>query len=238
MRTLSKSSITMAALLGFSLFGFSATAASAEESLESTVDDHYAWFLENGVPAHTAEQLVENMDSGILLDSMSGEDPLAIETNTEAGWIVTRETFEDGSVNVSWIETPEAEAEALLDFLPEGQIAPTSVGSCARTEGGLYWGQYYECAVYGANGYLTMMFYADYGRASGASTIGSVYSPYAYAVGGTAPTPTLSITKSSGTASSPAVATAITQYSSTATSFTATLRLHVSPSSAWSTQTF
>lgn len=188
-----------------------------------------AWLIQNGVEASTASALAASVEQGHLLDSMTDAEPVATNVTEEDGWLVSRAEFEDGSVSVSRLEMPQAETTG---------IGARAVGTCAQVNSGSYWVQYNECAIYGSNGYLEISFRADYNRASGGSGISSIYSPYQYANAGTATTPVLQTVRSTGNASKEALATATSQYSSKAVSFTAVLRLHVSPASAWTSQSF
>jgi len=208
-----------------------ATPANADESVDQR---QYSWYIDNGVDATTADALIDKFNSGTLLDSMNGSAPTRTQTADEAGWIVTRAWFADGSISVSKLETPQASAAAARSGLIVG---PRSVGNCSSVVGGSGYANYYDCAVAGSNGaYLELGFRADYTRVSnGTGVINRVGSPYQYAAGGTASTPVLTITKANG---SPATAQAVSQYSSATTSFTARLYLNVNGSSAWSSQTF
>ncbi|GAB3150702.1 hypothetical protein GCM10027058_15420 [Microbacterium neimengense] len=224
----------MAAILGSTVLactvGLSGTAVAAETTVD---DEQYSWYVENGVQPDVAQDLIEKFNSGVLPDSMTGTEPVSSTTSAEAGWIVTRDTFADGSISISKLETPQA-TESSDDFTTK------SVGSCSSSIGGSGFANYYDCAVTGSNGvYLDVEFRADYTRVSnGAGIINAVRSPYAYAIGGQATTPVLRIDRSNGTMSDPARATATSQYSSTATSFTAVVTLKVNGQQAWSEQNF
>ncbi|MCC4909084.1 hypothetical protein [Microbacterium sp. cx-59] len=209
--------------------------ASSATADELSVDEQQrSWYLENGVSPDVADELIADFNAGDLPDSMTGVEPVSSVTDDKDGWITTRNEFPDGSISVSRLETPEAAAAA------PGDVAARSVGSCTSTLGGSGFVNYYDCAVTGSNGaYLDVEFRADYTRVSnGAGIINRVASPYSYAIGGTATTPELRITRANGTVSNPARATATSQYSSAASSFTAVLTLNVTGSQAWSSQNF
>ncbi|GAA0422869.1 hypothetical protein [Leifsonia naganoensis] len=224
---------TVTGILAAGIVVVGAVAAAAPATADDSVDQRqYSWYIDNGVTPETANALIAKFNSGTLLDSMNGSEPVRVQRANEAGWIVTRAWFEDGSLSVSKLETPEASRAR-----PAGQIGTRSVGNCSRVVGGSGFANYYDCAASGSNGvYLEIGFRADYTRVTnGTGVINRVGSPYQYAAGGTASTPVLTITKASG---APATAQAVSQYSSTATSFTARLYLNVNGSSAWTTQSF
>lgn|GEM_PF-2983338 len=195
----------------------------------------YQWLLDNGVAPLAAKEIVKRAAAGDLPDSMTGEEPISVQTRESSDWIVTTATYPDGSVSVSKMEQPKQWLSA------PPLVTPYGVGACVAV-GGSGYASYYDCRVTGSNGlWLDVEFIADYTRVSnGNATIHAVRGPYVWSAGGTATVPVLSITKAKGSPSSPAKAQAQTQFTSIGgwVSGTYYLYLHVTGGSAWSTQTF
>ncbi|MBB5844911.1 hypothetical protein HD599_003234 [Conyzicola lurida] len=184
------------------------------------------WYLAHGVDEDVAASLVAKFNSGELLDSMKADSvPVDIATVTTADEEITTSTFADGSVSVVALETPK----------PADPNA-RGIGTCSSITSGTGYTNYTNCDIWGSNAYLELHFRADYTRSGGTNgSIARVGSPYQYATGGTATTPQLSITRSFSSAAGPATAQGVSQYSSSATTFTAYLYLKVAANATTST---
>lgn len=213
-----KKLLKIAAIVGLAMA--LSTAPLSAQAQDASVDDQVKdWYLSNGVSPIVAENLIEKFNSGELLDSMRGAAPIATQSAVTGGVQKTISTFADGSVSVTEIEIPVATT---------GEIRPFAIGNCSSTQSGSGYVNYYDCAISGSNAYLEIQFRANYTRTSaGVGSISYVGSPYVWALGGTATTPTLAITKSVSNASGPASAQATTQYSSATLSHSARLYLKV-----------
>ncbi|MFF2389372.1 hypothetical protein [Agromyces sp. NPDC058104] len=224
--------------LGLAISAVGVLPANASESPETA--DLRAWYEQVGVDDATANELITKINRGELPDSVEGAlSPADVTISEENGWTVTRSTYPDGSVALTYLELPEAEGLPALASLnsTEAAIEPMSVGNCSSTEGGSGYASYYDCGVIESTDLITMSFRANYTRtSSGVGTISSAYSPYVYTNAGSAPTPTLTINRPSGTVSNPAQARAVTQFSGASGGFTAYLYLNVHGGSAWSSK--
>ncbi len=202
-----------------------------------------AWYTEAGVGEATADNLVDKFSKGELPNSASeSAQPADVSVGEEDGWIVTRSTYPDGSIALTYLELPAAEglpdsASGLSLQSSDEIVTPMSVGECSSSSTGSGYVSYTDCAVYEYTDLLTMSFRANYTRtSSGDGFITYVSSPYVYTSGGSAPTPTLTITRSQGNVATPAQARAVTQFSGISGSFTAYLYLNVHGGSAWSSK--
>jgi len=233
---LKRSTITLLSILLTMPLAFGTATASIASGASSNWDEtdalQYEWYRSNGVSSNTAIALIEQFNSGIPLDSMTGGQPGSVLITETSEEIETKYTFSDGSISISTLEKPAAGSGSLYQSM--------AVGGCNSVVSGSGYANHYDCAVAGTNGvYLTIQFRADYTRSSsGLGIINALRSPSASAGGGTATTPVLSITRKQGYSSSPARAQATTQFSNTGASYTARLFLNVHGGNAWTTQDF
>jgi hypothetical protein len=187
------------------------------------------FFEDYGVPSDTAEALIAKLKAGESWESTK-KDAVAVSEKTEvtADSVESVKTFSDGSITVTAIGGDAG--------TPKGTVSTQAdkYHKCARTQQGSGYVNYYECTVSGKNGLLEMVFHADYTRTPSGAIINRAYSPYAYTTGGTAATPSLSVTRKNSSGSSPAEAHAQTQFkaSNNGQSFTAHLYLRVTASAA------
>ena len=194
--------------------------------------DHaqYQWYVENGVEAETAIELIEKFNNGERIDSLSSVTPVHETRTVENGFNKTRYEYPDGSISLSEIQVPDQVVSTYA-------VVPTSVGSCYSSSSGPGWVQYFDCLVRESNGvWFTMEFRASYIRASnGTGTITSASSPYIHAPGGNATTPVFQTVVLTG---NPAHLTAESQYNFgwPIGSGTARINLYVNGSTAWTTR--
>lgn len=215
---------------------FAPAAASADENSE--IYDHvYGWYVDHGVAPETAKGLALGYLVGDMPDS---SDPNAVPVSTETtrvgAWLITIRKFNDGSVTESRIEAPIPTAGGGL--VGGRTVAPNSVGSCYAVNTGSGYVSYIGCRVEESSSFLVISFRADYTRNSGGTgAISAVNSPYVWAAGGTAPTPTLTITRAlSSGASYPATAQAATTFSTPFSSGQVYVYLKVTGASATSSR--
>lgn len=182
--------------IGALLLPTSALAAPAPSALSPSDEQEVrAWFEAYDVDESTIDSLIQNFNDGELWKSMEEDSvPERVYTHEdELGVPEQVAEYSDGSITVtSFISEKHA----------SGTVQPyaTTYRSCARTQSGSGWANYYECTVSAKTGVLEVVFHADYYRTTAAGGIYSAYSPYAYTTGGSANTPSLKVTraKSSG----------------------------------------
>lgn len=215
-----------------------AISASASASTDdAAVSAHMRnWYASRGVPEGTYGPLVDHFLAGTLMDSMQADQtPTTVKQIQRGGFTVTQSTFADGSISETEIQNPNTGTSVAAS---SRAVAPQSVGQCASTTPSHYDTRYNNCVVAADNSFLQITFHATYDIVQGDNNdlINEVTAPYAYAINGTAPTPTLKITKKSENASGPATATASTVYNSSrgGGSFTASLSLKVGSNKATS----
>jgi hypothetical protein len=210
-----------------------ASAASDDAAVSAHMRD---WYAARGVPERTYGPLVDHFLSGTLMESMQeGRSPSAVKTIQRDGFTVTQSIFEDGSISETEIQNPSAGASSSVS---QRSVTPQSVGQCASTTPSHYDTRYNNCVVAADNSFLQIAFHTTYDLVQGDNNdvINEVSAPYAYAIGGTAATPSLKITRKTENASGPATATASTAYNSSrgGGSFTASLSLKVGNNKATS----
>ncbi len=232
-RKLSKRSVRMMTITSCIAAGLvlaPAISASAAPAGDPSVGQHLRdWYASYDVPEGIYGPLVDKFLAGSPLDSMTeGQTPVSQRTIQRDGEAQTVYTYADGSISESGIEIPTTASASTR------AVSPQSVSHCSSTTPSHYDTVYHNCVVDASNGVLDMSFHATYDIVQGNynDLIKDVSTAYAYAQGGTAETPSLKITKQKEDASGPATATAKTQYSSSATSFTASLTLKVGSNTA------
>ncbi|WP_156876626.1 hypothetical protein [Microbacterium luticocti] len=203
-----------------------ATAANADEGRTSSAySEIYQWYVDHGVENDVAAQLAENiLDGNMPLSSRSDAMPVSEDRYRDGGWVVTVRHFADGSLTESRLEEPAPPVS--------GGVRPMTVGSCEGTSSGTNYINYSNCRVEEKTAYLVLSFRADYTRAYGVGVIDAVRQPYSYSVGGTAATPSLSITKSASNSSGPATAVGRTVFKTLYSSATVSIKLSVNGTSA------
>lgn len=118
--------------------------------------DHY------GVAPEIQDALVAKLESNGSLDASSAyAEPVSVDTDTTASVTVTVETFADGSIRVSGIETAPGDDESTggIGLLDAG------VTDCKSTSG-TGWVHYTGCRVFSANGTQNISFKVDYEKYS------------------------------------------------------------------------
>lgn len=200
------------------------------------------------VSAPQIKKLAQKVSSGVTLDA-DKEDRSAVSRDIEtvAGYIETTETFEDGSVAFSFIETPEAipleasdEVKMTIKLVSNDKsylpIAhPASVGSCLGGNSGSGYATWRDCRVAGTSGSVSIYFRATYTIVNGGyDTITDTNSPSHFVEGGTATRPYLKINRPKETASAGAQATAKTVFTRwSGSSSEHVLALNVRGNTAW-----
>ena len=176
--------------------GLAAPALAAPATAESVAGDteEVRQFLEDhGVDAQTQDTLLDALANGEVWDSMSA-DALPVSTRSEVTTDSTStiETFADGSIVVTEIETPQ---EA------RGGVAAKAVTGCRTTVSGTGYSNRYDCKASASTGLVLMGFYISYSITGSWDSIIEVHSPYGQCSGGTCTSPTLSVQKSTENAS-------------------------------------
>lgn len=145
---------------------------------ESEVNDLLNFFTSNGVENTKALELLEKVDSGVILNSMdenfSDSGVLTSETLSLTGVLKQVYTYPDGSISVNEVYRPET-----------ALISPMSVtGGSVTTGSG--WMSIKGAKVYASVGVATCFFYADYTFASRAyDQINRIYDASITTIGGT-----------------------------------------------------
>jgi hypothetical protein len=207
--------------------------ANTHTKADSTDSKILDWFANHGASQSVAHRLLAEFHAGIPWDSLKGNvTPSSLVTSQEGALSVTTATYPDGSISVSKTQNSSPSSSNGVTVTPMAQV-----GSCDGSSSGSGWIYRTNCYVEGDNALIMVSFRADYYLVSqGYDLISAVRSPYEYTIGGTAATPILAITKANETSTGPATATATTQYSSSATSFTARLTLRVGSNTTSATQ--
>jgi len=227
---------TMCTVVGLTLVpAVSASATSDDAAITAHMSD---WYAARGVPEATYGPLIDRFLDGGMMDSMrEGQSPASVKVLQRDGFTVTQYVFADGSISETEMQNPNAGGGA---GIPRRAVTPQSVGQCASTTPSHYDTRYNNCVVAADNSFLQVAFHATYDIVQGDNNdlINEVSAPYAYAIAGTAPTPSLKITKRNENASGAATATATTVYNSSrgGGSFTASLSLKVGNNKATSTK--
>lgn len=83
-------------------------AAPVGESIDYSisVDEVESFLLEQGVEQDVVDDLVESVEDGDPIGSLAGLDPIDETTTRKNDLVITTETFEDGSVEVTTLEQP------------------------------------------------------------------------------------------------------------------------------------
>ena len=235
---LATATATASAIVIVIALGAGGGAARADFTDEYT--QAYSWYVDRGVAPETAEQLADEITHGRLpMSADSREAPTKVVTVRDGEWVVTTRTYADGSIAEARVESPTptlspSKAAAIRYGAESGGAQLLSVGSCEAYSSGSGYVSYTGCRAEEATASVVMSFRADYWRASsGSGGITAVRTPYVWVSGGTAATPTLTINKSSGNASSPAKATGTTVFNTAYSSGQISLFLYVTGSSAW-----
>ncbi|MDZ8276526.1 hypothetical protein R2Q81_11290 [Microbacterium aquimaris] len=119
----------------------------------------------HGVEEATRDTLVAKLESGELLDSQNGSEPVSTSTTTTGGYEVTISTYADGSVSESRVELPTS-AET------PGLVTPFGVTGCSGTATSRQ-----GCLVDRWDGVIRQSFRADFTYVTnGYDRIDSVYS--------------------------------------------------------------
>ncbi len=201
-----------------------AVPAQASEDVDWT---HLIEFnSQHGVSPEDQSTLLEKAKAGLLPDSMTGSEPVAVETPDDLTRI---DRFEDGSVLVTTLEQPA--------ITKPGQITPLGIAGCSLSSGGGY-AAYSGCQVSQASSYATLSFTANYTRYTNGAQITRADTPTAQTYyGGCESAPTVSIIRGSQSGTLPAVATEHCHYVSYtgAASEDLYLSLRVTSGEAWVT---
>ncbi|MCC4909083.1 hypothetical protein [Microbacterium sp. cx-59] len=206
---------------------------SAANAAEITSDDSAAFeefYDRYGVDDATQQRLIQVLESGELLDSMtSGAEPVStVETDAEGSTEIIS-TFEDGSISVTSLEKPSVAPS-------DGTVAPRAVSGCTLYNGGGF-ASYSNCLVSNGNGTTSLQFRADYSRSANSASISNWRDAQVVAHYGTASAPTLTPVRTTATPQQPAVVTMYSRFTSYngLSSEDLYLSLRVSPSQAWTT---
>ncbi|MDO4138091.1 hypothetical protein [Clavibacter michiganensis] len=103
-----------------------ATAAEVKTGLApEVVASLQATWAENGVGTETQKALISKLDSGQLLDAMTGGTPVKTDISTMGTTEKQVQRFADGSINIVKIEGAVAP--------PKGQVSTQGVGGCTAS---------------------------------------------------------------------------------------------------------
>jgi hypothetical protein len=142
---------------------FSAVPANAATSSGQDQTALRDWFTSQGVSNATQDALIAKLDSGKLLDSMSGAvKPDTTTTTQTATALVNRSVYPDGSVAVTSLETPTKTGTAA----GARSLQPQQITGCKESNGGGYVVET-NCKVEIASGPYDLWFSATYERYTG-----------------------------------------------------------------------
>lgn len=118
-----------------------------------------------GVDQATQTRLFAELQAGEMWDVLvEGSEPVSTETSTTNGVTTTLYTYADGSIAVTTVDNPGANAGR------GGGASPASVTKCSYS-GGSYWYSYTDCQAKEGIGIIEMWFYFDYSGSYGTSSI-------------------------------------------------------------------
>lgn len=201
-RTLSSAILTALLAVGI------ATAPSAVAAPSVDVHDQLrSFFSTNGVASQTQDLLLEKFDAGVAWDSSTGVAPVSTATTTSAGWLTSTDTYADGSITVTKLQTGSTGSE--------GSISPRAVGSCSTATSGLT-RTLTNCVVSVQSGLIGIQFSANYRYTYGSATdiwvsaasIQKAWNPVAQVIGGSFGDLSVSVTKTTAASGNPATARA------------------------------
>ncbi|WP_416393828.1 MULTISPECIES: hypothetical protein [unclassified Curtobacterium] len=215
---------------------FSAAPATAATTSGQDQTALREWFTSQGIPATTQDALVAKLDSGKLLDSMSGSvKPVSTTTTQNATELVSRSVYPDGSVAVTSLETPSSNSASAAPGARS--LQPEQITGCKESNGGGYVVES-NCKVEIATGPYDLWFNATYERYTGGAQIDTANHPngvvkYGNIVSG----PTVSIKRKKQNGSLEAYAQEHAKYESNGggTSEDLYVSLRVTTSKAWTT---
>lgn len=121
------------------------TTKASSDDLGTSQQDMKAVWTEYGVPADTQAALLQKLDAGQGIDSMTGARPVSSETTINGDKQTTVARFNDGSITVATIE-------------PNGSSLTRSVDSCA-VDAPTYAN---DCRVHGWFGTVELTFVSSY----------------------------------------------------------------------------
>lgn len=165
---------TAVAALSVAVIGTPALAATTGDTLPQGQEDRYVLSLESlGVDSDVADELVSQLDRGILWDSMKGDKPIAERHSQTDRYNITRFEYADGSVSEVGVELPQEKVAApvLGSGSGIGRVG-TSLKSATGIDSCTYGGQggsivyAYNCHVYYNGVTWSSSFRADYQRGS------------------------------------------------------------------------
>lgn len=165
-----------------------------------------SFWTANGVPADVQGQLIGDLLAGEMWDVFSGTEPVSSRTTRTLTEQRTIDTYPDGSISVTTIETPPRGAS--------GRVTPQAVSDCRSVVSGTGYVNYYDCKAFSETGVVGIGFYISYSILSGYDQIIAVNSAYGAAAFGTlSPNPpSLSLVKKTETSSGSAWAKASATY--------------------------
>jgi hypothetical protein len=209
-----------------------ATAATSNQDQTALRD----WFTAQGVSSGTQDVLIAKLDSGKLLDSMSGSVQPTSTTSTQTSTeLVNRSVYPDGSVAVTSIETPATSSPGLT--VRTRSLQPQQITGCKESNGGGYVVDS-NCKVEIATGPYDLWFNATYERYTGGAQIDTANKPNAVTkYGNVTVGPTVSIKrkKQNGTLEAYAQEHALYKSTSLGSSEDLYVSLRVTTSRAWTT---
>lgn len=111
------------------------------------------------VPASVQARLTAKLESGSLPDAaVPGASPSSVVTQREGDLIVSRSTFADGSVSTASLEEPLAGSRISV----KAANSPATYVKYCSTSGTSGATEYTGCNVEGDNGFVKIIFIADY----------------------------------------------------------------------------
>jgi hypothetical protein len=164
---LKRSTAAGAVALLFTAALASPAAATETQALPGEfVEELTSVWTDNGVDASVQADLLEKMQGGFPLDSMTAEHPVSSDSSTRDGFATTVNTYGDGSINVLSVELPKA--------TEPGPSARAIIG-CS---GGGTSNTYTNCSVSGWFTGVQLSFFAGYTlSAAGNARINSYTTP-------------------------------------------------------------
>ncbi|WP_460739307.1 hypothetical protein [Microbacterium neimengense] len=208
-----------------------ATSASATSTTTTADAAAFEEFYDRyGVDEATQSALLEQLDAGEILDSMtSGAEPVTTYERDSAQQTEFVSVFEDGSISVTGFEKPVEEVD-------EGAVGTRAVSDCTSYSGGGY-ASYANCLVSNGNGTMSLQFRADYSRWASGASISNARDAQVVAHYGTATAPTLTTVRASATPQQEAVVTMYSRFTSWngLSSEDLYLSLRVNATQAWTT---
>lgn len=224
----------LALILAFTLVpveaGYAGTPSEADELTSSEEADLRLFWDGNGVPGEVQDGLIGKLLSGDLWDVFTGVDPVSSRTVHVGGEQRTIDSYPDGSISVTTIETPQHSQ-------PVGGVSPQYVKNCRSTTSGTGYVNHYDCQAFSQTGVVSIGFYISYSTLAGYDQIIGVSSPYGDSSFGVLDPdpPMLTLVKRVETSSGSAWAKARTTYKTSGGSSSATVEMRalVGNNTAW-----